>query len=138
MQQQLVKVEKWCCIVQAESPWTTFRKRNYKRRLIMEVLLCWQPIDKPSLCGQCSASLWDETNTVGVARSERWRYLFKKENNLYWHLTTVYFKGNWFVIPLSRRHFGDWVAEMSNSSLLKDSAQIRTVINEKGCSVWTY
>ena len=44
---------------------------------------------------------------------------FSLTRNIYWHLAMVYTKRKWFVIPLSRRYFGNWVTEMSNSSLLK-------------------
>ena len=59
------------------------------------------------------------------------------DSSLYWHLPTVYFKGNWFEIPLSRRHFGDWVPKTSNSSPLKDNAQLRTHWHYTFCKFWS-
>ena len=32
----------------------------------------------------------------------------------------MYLKGNWFVIPLIHRHFGDWVTKMSDFIPLKE------------------
>ena len=33
-------------------------------------ILCWQPMDKPSLCCQCSASLWDAASHLVVVIGE--------------------------------------------------------------------
>ena len=41
------------------------------------------------------------------------------DSGIYWHVATVYTKGNWFVIPLSRRYFGDGVTQIPDLSLLK-------------------
>ena len=40
------------------------------------IVVCWQPIDKPSLCCQCDASFDMKLFKWEVADSERWRYPF--------------------------------------------------------------
>ena len=50
------------------------------------------------------------------------------DSGIYWHVATVYTKGNWFVIPFSCWHFLDWVTKISEFSLLKKAHNSEQII----------